>query len=146
MNDYTGICLIVGSSPLSRKMAANQIKELYPEAILMSEPDDATDALLSQIDAWISHCKNEHKHYIITTNNVLVIRAVECICDEYYAMNDLNVYDLDENTDIDKCRNLTYYEYGMSGLYDKFSCILNGLQSRTHYDHDGNYISEENNR
>ena len=59
---------------------------------------------------------------LITSHSPAFVRAIECYCDYYNRMSNLDVYKTKKISDFEyTLENLSYKEYGVSELYDDFS-------------------------
>lgn len=127
-NDYTGICVIVGGQNVNRHYIMTVLKDRFPFAKIIENPDYALFDLLNCIDTIVYNHVRTHKHYIISTNNPIILRAIECYCDYYDVMKSLNVYDIENySSDIDAVPNITYMDIGLTKVYNRYNNILNQL-------------------
>ena len=77
---------------------------------------------------------------LITSHSPAFVRAIECYCDYYDVMSDLDVYRTKRINDFEcTLENLSYREYGVSELYDDFSRVFSELDDML----DRKYSDEE---
>lgn len=129
-NDYMGICVLIGGGSVDRSYYSKVLSERFPEALILIPPDDRPHSVVDWVDTIIWNHFKTGTHYIITTNNPLVLRAIEVYCDLYGCMSDLNVYCLEDiHGDIEDIPNSMYSNYGISEIYELWNSEFFRLQT-----------------
>lgn len=104
-NDYSGICLIVGSGSVNRHFSIELIKNEVPDAKIIEDPTCDIKNLLEAVENCVLSHKESNYNYIISTGNPLVFYSIYCYCRLNDCTDSLKVYCLEKEPDIRKCVN-----------------------------------------
>lgn len=126
-NKTKGITIIFGNNFTNRKLATLKLHQLFPDAIILHDDDFDLKNTLNTLKQIIEANKDKHNHYILPTNNLLTLRSIECYCDYYDCMSDLDVFDIEDETNIIKASNVMYSNFGISEIYGRYNDIYENL-------------------
>lgn len=99
----------------------------FPDGAILFPEKDGINNSIEECKKIVESYEKGNGDVNIYTYSPYVVRAIECYCDVCKKFDELAVYLLDDkNWKPDK--DITYSEYGMSYLYEKFSIPFDKLK------------------